>query len=209
MTATWFVDNGFDLSVGFKTGYQEFIKAYLRGRIPGRPPAGRSRPEKRAIRKGKSMIRRHMRKKIINWSDMELALGECTDYYADTDKSRAEFTALRHDLEDSLSQYLRLTTRMGEKDWIRPERSREIAGAFRRVLENPPQGLEDTARGPCIRFGTCTAQGRSPATLSASTLPMCLTAACKLTSPRAESRWAMEAAGRPLRCVRCSTRTAR
>lgn len=146
MTVTWFVGNGFDLSVGFKTDFDTFVRTYLHGSIPGWSPAGRSRQEKRAIRKGKSMIRRHMRKKVINWSDMELALGQCTEYYTDTDKSRAEFTALRHDLEDSLSQYLRVTTRMGEKDWIRPEHSREIASAFRRALEKPPQGLENSAR---------------------------------------------------------------
>ncbi len=29
MTVTWFVGNGFDLSVGFKTDYDTFIRTYL------------------------------------------------------------------------------------------------------------------------------------------------------------------------------------
>ena len=82
MDVTYFIGNGFDLSLGLRTGYRSFLREYLKKPVKAARPndpnaaAGLTAVQARAIRRGKRMICEHLRKGCINWSDMEAALGE-------------------------------------------------------------------------------------------------------------------------------------
>jgi hypothetical protein len=140
MGVTYFIGNGFDLSMGLRTGYRDFLRAYLRNRLPAAEP--RTAQEARAVWWGKWMIRLRLRRSDVNWSDMEEALGQYTRYYRDTPSSRAAFEALRHDIESSLSAYLIAESRKKSGGLIKPEHYAQVFAAFDRVLKNPLQFLD-------------------------------------------------------------------
>ncbi len=150
MDVTYFIGNGFDLSLGLRTGYRSFLREYLKKPVKVARPndpnaaAGLTAVQARAIRRGKRMICEHLRKGCINWSDMEAALGECTVYFQNTRESRKAYATLRKDIVTELSQYLIGQARMNSGGVIRPEQHPQIADAFAAVLENPLQGLPAT-----------------------------------------------------------------
>lgn len=100
MNITYIIGNGFDINLGMKTRYVDFYKWYV-DRIRENTPD--------VVRLFRSEIYdfiKENRKKegeSINWSDMELALGQYTDKVP-----RDQFETLLLDIEDNLKAYLRI-----------------------------------------------------------------------------------------------------
>ena len=90
MNITFMIGNGFDINLGLKTSYADFLDHYL------------SQPDgSGVIGRFKQSIAREME----TWTDVEIALGQCTrDFFGDT--ASADFLACYDDLYDRLAAYL-------------------------------------------------------------------------------------------------------
>lgn len=87
MKILFFLGNGFDLNLGFKSKYSDFYKYY------------------QSIKDDNPILvslKKDITNKYRNWSDLELALGEYTAKL----KNRDEIDIVMEDLGDKLSQYL-------------------------------------------------------------------------------------------------------
>lgn len=91
MNITLMIGNGFDINLGLKTSYHSFLQ-YYRQPTPSDTPT---------ICRFKEMIDRNLDK----WSDVELALGECTQHFTGEHGSD-EFFECYDDIFDSLARYL-------------------------------------------------------------------------------------------------------
>jgi len=87
MNIVHIIGNGFDLNLGLKTDYKSFYNYYLQ--------AAAKSPGVEALKKGMSDV-------IINWSDLEIALGEYTKHINSTE----EFDEIFEDILNELSDYL-------------------------------------------------------------------------------------------------------
>ena len=87
MNILYLVGNGFDLNLGMKTSYNDFYKYY-----------SSLKSKNSLIQKLKDEIDGHN----INWSDLELALGDYTKYLNSTE----EFNEVYEDIQDNLADYL-------------------------------------------------------------------------------------------------------
>lgn len=91
MNITFMIGNGFDINLGLKTSYHSFLQHY-------RHPAS---TDTAAILRFKEMIDRNLDK----WSDVELALGACTQHFTG-ERGSDEFFECYDDIFDSLARYL-------------------------------------------------------------------------------------------------------
>jgi len=89
MNILYIVGNGFDLNLGMKTSYSDFYKYY--NQILSKSPS---------VLKLKTNIS----KDILNWSDLELALGKYTEKL----NSANEFHEVFEDIGDNLADYLKI-----------------------------------------------------------------------------------------------------
>lgn len=100
MNITYIIGNGFDINLGLKTGYADFYKWYVDRDREMTPEVVRT------FRSEINDFIKENRKKeddTIDWSDMELALGQYTEKVP-----REQFETLLLDIEDSLKAYLRI-----------------------------------------------------------------------------------------------------
>jgi hypothetical protein len=87
MTITFLIGNGFDINIGLKTRYVNFYNYYIK-----------LTSQNNVINSFKSEIE----KNIENWSDLELALGNHTEFIHD----QLEFDTLFDDIREKLGEYL-------------------------------------------------------------------------------------------------------
>jgi hypothetical protein len=89
MNTLFFIGNGFDLSLGLKTSYNDFYKYYTN-----------------QLSKNDSIkeLKKSISSDLKNWSDLELALGK----YTERINSLEEFDSVFEDLSNALSTYLSL-----------------------------------------------------------------------------------------------------
>ena len=73
MEITFFVGNGFDLSLGYKTSYKDFYEYYLK--------QTNNTEHKQAITFLKNSIKKDLKKGLKHWSDFESGLGRFTKKY--------------------------------------------------------------------------------------------------------------------------------
>ena len=86
MNITFFIGNGLDMNLGLKTGYRDFLAAYVKD--------GQSNELKEAINRD-----------IDTWADLERELGI---YAGDIDKEKVDtFFSEKEELESALIQYLK------------------------------------------------------------------------------------------------------
>lgn len=87
MNITFLIGNGFDINLGLKTTYQAFYKYYVK-------------------RKSENPLIDELKKNIKGdyktWADLELALGNYTQYL----KDREEFETIFEDIQESLAEYI-------------------------------------------------------------------------------------------------------
>ena len=183
MDVTYFIGNGFDLSLGLRTGYRSFLREYLKKPVKVARPndpnaaAGLTAVQARAIRRGKRMICEHLRKGCINWSDMEAALGECTVYFHNTPESRKAYATLRKDIVTELSQYLIGQARMNSGGVIRRSSTRKLPMRLPPCLKTLCRACQPPICSCSSLSGRSTAASPWAATLSPLTIPTCWTSA--------------------------------
>ena len=90
MNITFMLGNGFDINMGLKTSYPEFLRHYL------------AQPKKNDVLE---RFRQSINAELPNWTDVEIAIGRCTrDFFGDT--ASEDFMACYDDLYDCLAAYL-------------------------------------------------------------------------------------------------------
>lgn len=113
-SVTFFIGNGFDLNLGLKTSYGEFVDWYADENLNENKLY--SIPKNNEFEEEIKFFRRELKEKIKNdhtWADLELALGKATDWELFRDnknslssKGESVFRACKYDLEMNLSYYL-------------------------------------------------------------------------------------------------------
>lgn len=92
---TYMVGNGFDINLGLKTTYSDFIESYLR-----------TESKNEQI----DAFKRTIRKEIINdpatWADAEIAFGKLTTVFSDKPNPGLHFNMCQEDFCNALSEYL-------------------------------------------------------------------------------------------------------
>ena len=122
MNVTYLIGNGFDINLGFKTQYKDFIKHYIES---GDQDASEE------IRRFKNDIRQD----ISLWSSAELALGEYTERF-DGEKAAEEFCNCHDDFCIELAKYLANETVSFDEKGLAPlfaEDIQKYTDAFREV----------------------------------------------------------------------------
>lgn len=117
---TFLIGNGFDLNVGLDTRYVDFYKYY--------------------VDKCKNVLSEEIEKNIDVWSDMELALGQCTEKI----KDKSEFWACETDLEKCLLNYLE--EQMKRIDIADEQKQRDIGFEMRYSLTDFYKNFPDNIK---------------------------------------------------------------
>ncbi len=90
MNITFLLGNGFDINMGLKTSYPDFLRHYMA--MPGKTGVV-------------ERFRESINREFANWTDVEVALGKSTrDFFGDT--ASADFMTCYDDLYDCLAAYL-------------------------------------------------------------------------------------------------------
>lgn len=100
MNITYIIGNGFDINLGLKTRYMDFYKWYVDRNRENTPDVVRM-----FTSEINDFIKENRKKEgdAIDWSDMELALGQYTNKVP-----RDQFETLLLDIADNLKAYLRI-----------------------------------------------------------------------------------------------------
>lgn len=89
------IGNGFDINLGLKTTYSEFIESYLR-----------TESKNEQIDAFKSLIRKEIKENPATWADAEMAFGKLTDAFSDKPNPGLYFNMCQEDFCNALSEYL-------------------------------------------------------------------------------------------------------
>ncbi len=76
MNITFLIGNGFDLNLGLKTSYQDFLDYYLKN----------TNNDTEIIKYFKNIIKEEQENDIDTWADAEIFLGKITEKFDDADK---------------------------------------------------------------------------------------------------------------------------
>lgn len=112
MNITYIIGNGFDVNLGLKTRYQDFYDYYQNQPSPSEE-----------VKQLKANIDRNKE----NWADLELALGEYTPNFKDSNSA----IEVMEDLCDHLTEYLKL------QSLLIPQSNEKIKEEMLRCLANP------------------------------------------------------------------------
>jgi len=90
MNITFMIGNGFDINLGLKTSYADFMAHYL------------SQPSSSSVI---SRFKQSIARELPTWTDVEIAIGQCTrDFFGEN--AGGDFMACYDDLYDCLAAYL-------------------------------------------------------------------------------------------------------
>ncbi len=112
MNITYIIGNGFDLCLGLNTRYSDFYDYYQNQLSPSEE-----------VKQLKANIDRNKE----NWADLELALGEYTPNFKDSNSA----TEVMKDLCDHLTEYLKL------QSFLIPQSNEKIKEEMLRCMANP------------------------------------------------------------------------
>lgn len=112
MNITYIIGNGFDVNLGLKTRYQDFYDYYQNQPSPSEE-----------VKQLKANIDRNKE----NWADLELALGEYTPNFKDSNSAIEVLV----DLCDHLTEYLK------QQSFLIPQSNEKIKEEMLRCLANP------------------------------------------------------------------------
>lgn len=105
---TFFIGNGFDLNIGLKTKYQDFLEWYKGSEFyflcPTLVKLKKDREKLLALKSRISEFRKEILKEFENWSDLEIALGKVAK--APFFTSKELFLNCKYDLDLNLQCYL-------------------------------------------------------------------------------------------------------
>ncbi|NLI20086.1 MAG: hypothetical protein GX418_00840 [Clostridiales bacterium] len=131
MNVTWMIGNGFDLGVGLKTSYQDFLTGYLKK--TARSPQ---------VNRDKGLIRKEWKNPECNWSDMELRLGHFTTQFPGDQGGLNRFNALLEDLVNELKASFILEEMKAQIN----QNNNTICDQFIQALQSPHASLPPTDR---------------------------------------------------------------
>ena len=112
MNITYIIGNGFDVNLGLKTRYQDFYDYYQNQPSPSEEV---------------KQLKAHIDRNKENWADLELALGEYTSNFKDSNSA----TKVMEDLCDHLTEYLKL------QSFLIPQSNEKLKEEMLRCLANP------------------------------------------------------------------------
>ena len=92
---TYMIGNGFDINLGLKTTYSEFIESYLK-----------TESINEQINTFKNIIRNEIKEDPATWADAEMAFGKLTAAFSDKPKPGLYFNICQEDFCNALSEYL-------------------------------------------------------------------------------------------------------
>lgn len=101
MKIVYLVGNGFDLRLGFKTSYPDFLEAYKKSDAPIE------------VEPWKKLFFERLEEKGNDWSDLELALGEFTADFKQNEEGVKAFKQFYFDLQTDLIIYLKQQGELG------------------------------------------------------------------------------------------------
>ena len=90
------IGNGFDLAMGLKTSYRDFINWYI---------TQKEEPENERISSFKNTIQSDIETNINSWADLEIKLGEYTAEYGDD--GAEDFLFVYRDMKEKLNDYIK------------------------------------------------------------------------------------------------------
>lgn len=135
MNVTFMIGNGFDINMGLKTSYKDFLQHYL------------NQPDNSGvIRRFKQSIARE----LPTWTDVEIAIGQCTrEFFGDT--ASADFMACYDDLYDCLAAYL-----AEQESHAEAVTSQQLRAAMPQVFSSWREGFRQSrSRAIQERFQPC------------------------------------------------------
>lgn len=112
MNITYIIGNGFDLCLGLNTRYSDFYDYYQNQPSPSEEV---------------KLLKANIDRNKENWADLELALGEYTPHFKDSDSANE----VMKDLCDHLTEYLKL------QSLLIPQSNEKIKEEMLRCLANP------------------------------------------------------------------------
>ena len=89
------IGNGFDINLGLKTTYSDFIETYLK-----------TESKNEQIGDFKSLIRKEIKENPDTWADAEMAFGKLTAFFSDKPNPGRYFNMCQEDFCNALSVYL-------------------------------------------------------------------------------------------------------
>ncbi len=90
------IGNGFDLALGLKTSYRDFIDWYI---------TQNEEPEDKRIRNFKDKIKDDLKENINSWADLEIRLGEYTNQYDENEVG--DFLSVYRNMKEKLNDYIK------------------------------------------------------------------------------------------------------
>jgi len=130
------VGNGFDLALGLKTSYRDFVEWYIK-QI--------KRPEDQRISNFKNNIKNDIGANINSWADLEIKLGEYTNLYKKDEAD--DFLFIYRDMKEKLNEYIKNQESMvdlSDSDAIVDALSQFLLGFYREFPTNTRNLLVNT-----------------------------------------------------------------
>ena len=92
------IGNGFDIALGLKTSYKDFLVWYLK-----------QKTDDKEILKLKNSIRKDLEKNNLkSWADLEMKLGSYTSQYGESIDECMRFTSAYYNIKENLNKHLKL-----------------------------------------------------------------------------------------------------
>lgn len=138
MNYTFFIGNGFDLGMGLKTSYSDFIQYYLT--TPALTPT---------LKKSRSDLVTYMQTiPSPLWMDLEVALGILTGYYPPTDVGYQDFLEFHDDITLHLHKYI---SAQSNTFHIRAGNTR-ICRCFHEAITQPFMNINNIPRQAILNY---------------------------------------------------------
>ncbi len=124
MYITFLIGNGFDLNLGLKTGYKDFLKVYT-------SKSGSVETENDSIL---SYFKNEISENEDLWSDAELAFGQLTSKFKSDNKNAEDFSECHEDFCVNLANYLAAQENRINFNNLKEITSKSLANALKNYL---------------------------------------------------------------------------
>jgi len=133
------IGNGFDLAMGLKTSYRDFVNWYI---------TQKEEPEDERISKFKNNIQSDIETSINSWADLEIKLGEYTLQYKEDEID--DFLFVYRDMKEKLNEYIKhqeSLVDLSNEDAIKKEWPQFLLGFYNRFPTNTKALLQKALEG--------------------------------------------------------------
>jgi len=113
----FFIGNGFDIAMGLKTSYSDFLDWYLSSEVKSNDSN---------VIKLKNAIKRDRDAGINSWADLEKKLGGYTGEYEENDKAAEDFICAYLDIKEQLDRYIGEIVKSAENEAHVGDVSKEV-----------------------------------------------------------------------------------